>query len=273
MMKTKYMSITAAVLLSLFAATTVCAQFHGHPKDGADYPKLNYDSLYQSATPLAQSPRGKQLLDKCLEAFGGVEHLEGLHGYRTAWEITTSVYRDPEALLKSVATNRRHRVHMERSDHFQTRIMNGTKAWFVNPDTVIFVDGMRYNAELFSDLSLRLPLCITTERFDGVRYGERAGDSLAYLYMDKNDSLLFIVGVDPADGLIKVIEGEVKHGEQHMVFVNLLSDYESVEGYLFPRKLTNISMGLKVGESTVKKIEVNPEFPPDEFTKPEMPKE
>lgn len=253
-----------AVALAVMSGSAA-AQFHGHPKDGADYPKLNYDSLFDAATPLENSSDGKALLASVIDASGGREHLETLKGYRATWALTSAVYSEASNIIKSVATGRHHRIHLERSDHYQTRILSGRQAWFANPDTVIALNHMRYKAEIFSNLVLNLPLSIENEPYASRRYGTRTDDPLQYLYLEKADSLLLVVGVDPADYTIRVVEGVVKEGQHSMTFVNKLSDYKKVRGYLFPHSLTNISMGLKVGEAVISEIEVNPEFPASEF--------
>jgi hypothetical protein len=124
---------------------------------------------------------------------------------------------------------------------------------------------MRYKAEVYSNLVLNLPACIDTEPFSERRYGTRTDDSLQYLYLDKADSVLLIVAIDPSDYTIRVVEGVIRHGDRRMIFVNKLSDYRKVRGYLFPHSLINISMGLKVSDATIKELELNPEFPASEF--------
>lgn len=254
-----------AITCTLAAGTIASAQFHGHPEGNADYPKLNYDSLYAAATPLADSPEGQAALANTIAAYGGADHLAALKGYRATWALTSAIYKEASTLTKSVASDRRHRIHLQRSDHYQTRILNGRQAWFQNPDTVIALDSMRYKAEIFSYLVLSLPGDIETEPFSGRRFGTRTDDPLQYLYLDKTDSLLLVVGVDPSDYTIRVVEGVVRQGKQHMIFVNKFSDYKKVDGYLFAHHLENISMGLKVGEAALEDLEVNPDFPPSEF--------
>lgn len=130
------------------------------------------------------------------------------------------------------------------------------------------LDGMRYKAELFSDYTLHLPLSMQDDSFAESRYLVRQDDSLKCIILDLPDSLWFVVGIDPADHLIRRVEGVIRHQESRTVFVNLFDDYKEFSGYLFPQAMTNISIGLKVGESRLVSLSVNPAFGAEEFTSP-----
>ena len=79
-----------------------------------------------------------------------------------------------------------------------------------------------------------------------------------------------VVGVDPSDHRIKVSEGVVWQEDKKFTFVNRFDDYREHEGYWFPHQLTNVSLGLEVGRSTLQRVEVNPELEDDTFLPTEM---
>ena len=45
---------------------------------GKAFPKLNYDSLHNVASPLEQSIAGQELFNECIEAYGGLEYLKSI---------------------------------------------------------------------------------------------------------------------------------------------------------------------------------------------------
>jgi hypothetical protein len=162
--------------LILLASSTVQAQFHGHGQSA--YPKVNYDSLFEAATPLADAPEAVQLIQNCLEACGGTEHLSGLKAFTAEWLMDSPLYEGIVPIVRSYGPDRRHRIEVQRPGAKEIRILHGQAAWMSSHDTVIVIDQMRYKAELFTYLALGLPLSIETEPFAQRRWGRRADDSL-----------------------------------------------------------------------------------------------
>ena len=101
---------------------------------------------------------------------------------------------------------------------------------------------------------------IQTERFDDVRYGTRADDPLAYIYLDKQDSLMTVLGIDRDSGMIQTVEGIVRYGENSFVFVNRFGSYQAHDDYLFAGEITTTSLGLEVSKSKLTGVKVNPGF-------------
>jgi hypothetical protein len=84
--------------------------------------------------------------------------------------------------------------------------------------------------------------------------------------MEKKDSLMIVLGVDPNDSLIKSSEGVIRQEDQSFVFINRFSEHRDVEGFPFAYQLVNISMGLEVGLSNLESVELGPDFGADEFS-------
>ncbi len=228
-------------------------------------PKIDYEALNDSAGPLADSQEGQQVLANCLEAYGGVDKLTELNGFRLHYSMTPMMSKESVPVEKTFQRGRKYR--MVNGD--QKRILNGQKCWYTKGDQVADMDGGRYRSELFSYLTLAMPLAAETERFDEIKFGKRDDDPLSYLYFDKADSLLVILGIDTESHLIKTTTGLIRQDDKHFVFIHELDDYRQVEGFWFPHRLGNISMGLRVGESVLDKVEVNPAFGEKTFLPPE----
>ena len=229
-------------------------KFHGGK---SEWPKLDYDSLFAAASPLADSPEGRQVIEKCLAAYGGTDHLKNLKSVRQSWRTKEMMLSDSVDIIRMFAADRRYKIDKMYQSGFESRMMDGDQAWYQTADTVIALNSGRYKAEMFSYLVLSMPLAMETERFDGIRYGRRPEDPLHYIYLDKQDSLMTVIGIDPESFFIKKAEGLVRQEGATFIFINLFDDHKEVDGYLFPHSLTNISMGLTVGESTLKAVKVN----------------
>ena len=227
--------------------------------------KLNYDSLFTEAVPLDNSPEGQKLIEKCIERYGGEEKLNDLESFKLQYKMKAFLSTDSLDIIKSFQRGRKYKIYRTNKFTTEQRTLNGGRSWFQNSDTLIILDSGRYRAELFSYLTLTMPFGMINERFDDIRYGRRENDSLDYIYMEKQDTLKIILGIDPDDHLIKSSEGMVMQGESNFVFINYFSDFHDHDGYTFPHHITNVSMGLEVAKSILTNIEINPKFEESEF--------
>ena len=232
-------------------------KFH-HQKAG---PKVDYQALLEEATPLQESPEGQQLLSNCLEAYGGMDNLENLQSFQLSYPLPGSGESENGAIVKSFHRGRRYKVIQGN----KVRILNGEKCWVENKEQTWEMDDFRYRAELYSYLVLGMPYAAEKENFDEVRFSTGEDDNLGLFFFVKTDSLMIIMGVDTADHLIKSTTGVLPAGEKPLVFVNKFDDFRNVEGFIFPHKLINYSLGMKMGEHVLDEIIINPDFPEAEF--------
>jgi outer membrane lipoprotein-sorting protein len=216
---------------------------------------VNYDSLFAIALPLDKSQEGQRVVEECMEAYGGAEKLAALTDFELTYEATSRFNSGSYKVVKSFRRGRQYKI--ERLN--ETRILNGEKCWVQNEDGVER-DQSRYRNELYSYLTLAMPLAIQTERFDNVRFGKRSGDPLAYIYLEKQDSLMTVLGINQDSGLIQSIVGVVRYAENSFVFVNHFDGYQEHDDYLFPGEITTISLGLEVSRSKLDAVKVNPGF-------------
>lgn len=256
---------TALLLTSGISAQDKFHHGHGMGHGTSEFPRLNYDSLFAVATPLNESERGRDILDSCLDAYGGREHLSSLKSYRTVWIMETIRSSDTIRVERCFERNRKYRIRKDMDERVEQRILNGSQAWFQSLDTTLEITRGRFCAELFSYLALAMPLAVESDEFTDRRWGTMPDDSLEYLYLDKPDSLLIVLGINPGDGLIQIIHGVIREGGQSYAFLNLLSDHKTYDGYVFASHLINVAMGLKVGDSRLDSVMVNPESDPAAF--------
>jgi hypothetical protein len=251
------------ILLSAFLVGGVQAQgYHDFfdPHHGRKSKKLDYDSLFAAATPLEKSEEGRKLMEACLDAYGGEAHLKKLKSFQLIFDMNAFMQSEPIMVEKLYAQGRKYKIVRHQQPQPEIRILNADKSWFIGRDTVIEYYSGKYKAELFSYLTLSMPLAMKTEPFSEIRFGWRDDDSLGYVYMKKVDSLMIVIGIDPKDLMIKKSEGIIYQDSSSFVYVNKFSDFKTVEGYIFPHRLTNISLGLEVAQSQLEVVKINPNF-------------
>lgn len=261
-------SIRRVVILGLLAIMIAAAspmaeqKFHGH-MSGI---KLNYDSLWDAAEPLADSKMGNVMVNHLIGSYGGEDHLRKLTSARFTWKMSSMMAPDTIGIVKSVRFDRSYKIEREVADGLETRILHANEGWFQTPDTTIQLSRGRFKSELFSYYVLGMPLAAISGEFPEVRYGQRTGEPYHYIYLKKPDSLMIVIGIDPGDYLIHTAEGIVYEDTSSFVFINNFGHHKNYDGYIFPASLTNISMGLIVGKSILQKVELNVDFDESYFS-------
>lgn len=250
------------ILVAMTSSTIAYDGIHGASHSVI---KENYDSLYAEATPLDQSEEGQKVVDRCLAAYGGRQHLAELKTFGLQYRMTSPMFPDTSDFYKLVAPGRKFKNSRKGSGHDKIRYLNGNQAWRVQGPSLQMFDGPRYCAILFGYLTLSMPLALETEPFSEIRFGQRETDSLDYFYCKKNDSLMIVIGINAESSMIRSSEGVINDGDGYQVFVNLFDDYRTTDGYLWPHQLTNISQGLKIGDSELISVEVNPDLTDEPF--------
>lgn len=235
--------------------------FHGHP--AASGQKLNYDSLFRIAHSFAMAPKAQVLIDNVMLRYGGRSELEKLTSFKLGYFPEGS--EDNIVTTTKVWSTDRRLMYSKITGQPTTRYLNGQESWLIKKGEIQPASKQRYTAELYSWLVLALPLAIEKESFNGTRYGQGENDSFEYLYLLKTDSLMIVLGIDSEDHLIKSCEGIVYGKESRTVFKNLFSDFREVQGYVFPHRIQNFSMGLDMGALILKDVEINPTLPENLF--------
>ncbi len=223
--------------------------------------KVDYQALLEQAQVIDDSPTGQEVLANCLQAYGGMEKMATLHSFRIQYESATGPDTEPETVVKTIQRGRKYRT----AKGTDTRLINDRTCWYEHEDQVAELNDTRYRAELFSYLTLTMPYTAKTERFDSVRYGKQDGDSLDYLYFAKTDSLMIILGIDPESHLIKKSTGVIPQDDINFIYINEFSGFKEYDGFVFPSQTVFYSLGMRVGQTTVQELEINPVFDATEF--------
>jgi hypothetical protein len=255
------LTLIAAFLMTVLLGGVTGAQQQDKFHHSGSSPKIDYDGFLKAAVPLSESGEGRALLENCFQSYGGEEKLRALKDFELTYEATSKFGTKSYTVVKSFQRGRRYKI--DRRD--EQRILNGEKSWFKNQESTMDLDGGRYCAELYSYLYLAMPLAARTERFDEIRYGDRPDDPLAYIYLDKQDSVLVVLGIDRESYLIRSAEGIIRQGEESYVFINKFDDYQEWGGFQFAGEVMTISMGLEVSRAKLTGVKVNPGLKNKEF--------
>jgi hypothetical protein len=232
-------------------------KFHNHQRS----PKVDYAALLEKATPLDDSPEGRQLLSDCLVTYGGVENLEKLMSFQVTYAFAGSGDANKVAFVKSFRSDRRYKV----VEGDKERILNGENCWVQNAEKTWKMDDFRYRAELYSYLVLGMPLAAERENFEEIRFSDNKEDDHGLFYFTKTDSMMIIMSVDKTEHFINSTTGILPDDSNQIVFMNKFDDFRKVEGFVFPHKWVNYSLGMKMGEYVLDAISVNPDIPDAEF--------
>ena len=227
-------------------------------------PKVDYRGQFAAAGSLAESAAGQKLFEDCLAAYGGRDALAAVNGARLTYARPGDRGAETPGVVKSFARGRRYNV--TRGDN--ERMIDGQKCWVGNGDQAKEMDDFRYRAELFSYLTLTMPLAGELEHFDDIRYGAGEDENLDYFFFSKNDSMLVVLGVDRDKHLIRNVAGLLpQEDESDIIYVNEFADFKTVEGIVFPHKVTHISLGMDLGHILLQQVDFNPDFAADEFSR------
>jgi len=229
------------------------------------YEKLNYDSLWNEASDI-YTDEGQALVNGCIEKYGGHKHLESVNSLKLEYQSETVLLNKDQIITKYFQKGRKHKTTISENGEFvKARIINGSKAWDITPEITQEIILQEYKKELFEYIQQNMPLGIDNETFTGIRYGKRENDDLQYIYLQNNDTLMTILGINPDDYLIHKIEGVIIQDDNRFVFIYFFSEFKDFQGFIFPSKRKYVSMGLEVSNSNLISVEINPIFDENEF--------
>ena len=141
-MNTLRITVIALAVVVLATSADAYEGFHGKSK----MVKPNYDSLFQAATRLEESPEGRAVMDSCRAAYGGVEHLRRMESVRMTWRMKALMSSDSLDVVKTMSRNRHHKIEKTAGDRIERRIISGKRCWYETADTLIELDDGRYKA-------------------------------------------------------------------------------------------------------------------------------
>ncbi len=234
---------------------------HGHWYTGEVIEKLNYDSLWDEATNLKDSPEGNQVFDNCINKYGGLEHLNKLKNMDIEF-ISASLLNDNTGIVNLLYDSdlKYKKIRTINDTLTVSYTLNSEKAFKTVNNNSAQLETGGYKAELYSYLVLSMPAGANYKTFPEIKFGTRLDDSLNYIYLKKEDSLIMVLGIDPEDNYIKKIEGMIIQDEYRTVFINYFSAFQEYDGYILPSSKMNVSMGLKMSEYTIKSVKINQEI-------------
>lgn len=262
-MKSTITLFSFATLFLMGLTANAYESVHGGMKKSV---QANYDSLYQNAVELKSSDAGQKLFDDCLAAYGGIEKLKQLTSHELHYSMPSMIEGgDTTLLTKSLSSGRQYRVTRTRGELVLDRYLESGRAWVVINDSLQDTGKLRLWSETYSYLVAAMPLAMTTESYQEVRYGTRDGNNFGYIYLKLNDILMLVMAIDPESHMIEQAEGIVRAADGNAVYINQFKDFRNTDGFIFPYSVTNISLGMTLGTAILDTVKINPEFGPGYF--------
>jgi hypothetical protein len=244
---------------------TWCPAFPSPPRWGSRLIVLG--ALLSPPLQAQELPDASAVIERVLEAYGGVDALAAIESYRMVGELR------PVGRSTAIATTRlfsrpdRLRVEIAYPDTPERRVLDGTRGWRERSGSVQPVSGMLLAAMNLQAARADVPWILDAWR-DSVRVVgpvERDGRSLIGLELALGPSMLFRAYVDPeTDRVVESLGMLLAEGRQ-VHFVTTYADFRAVEGVVFPFAEENFASGVHTGSTRLLTVEVNPALSADDF--------
>jgi outer membrane lipoprotein-sorting protein len=225
--------------------------------------------------PAAAAQTADEIVEKALEARGGVAKLKAVLSERITGHITFA--RGEEGIFV-VELKRPLKMHAEISVEGQKiiRIYDGqSSGWMINP-FLETKDAQPMSSEDLKNISDESdfdgPLVDYRTKGNQIELAgkETLDDKPVYRLKvtNKNGDVRFYF-LDASSFLLVKWEGVRKSGEQQLPWESYFSDFQEVHGMRFPFRIDQGSPGTEIKQTLIaKKIEIDPQIDDSRFAKP-----
>jgi hypothetical protein len=115
------------VVLALFSFDGASAQHKFHHSGESSI--LNYDSLFAGAESVKESKRGRDVIESCLDKYGGRDFLKELESIRLTVKMVPVGRRDSVEVLKFYKNDRKFKFTRNPGSDWESRAIRGNRAW------------------------------------------------------------------------------------------------------------------------------------------------
>ena len=215
-------------------------------------------ALYPCLAAADSPPAPAQVVEKVIQAYGGRAALERVQGLRHTGTIQSYRLGKTGTLGRLFVLPGHLRVDLNYpGGPREQRITTVNGAWR---------DGRPATAPMHAAMMLqsarfRLPLLLT----EAPTILREESDGRLHLEMQLTDTTSMEVFVDPASWRIERSVGQMTFNGMRMAFTADYADFRTVDGVLFAHREDLAAMGMPTGIAILEKIEVNPEYGPEDF--------
>jgi hypothetical protein len=214
-----------------------------------------------------ETPDAGAIIDRVLDAYGGTERLAVIEGYRLEGELQAVRRPAPVHTVRQFARPGQLRVELDYPDIPETRLLDGMRGWRDRGAGSQPVSGMLLSAMVLQAARADLPWILDAHR-DVVRVVgpvPRSDRSLLGLEITMGTSMLFRAYIDPETSYVVESLGILVAGTQQVRFETRYSDFQLVDGIVFPFAEENYASGIHTGSTRITGVTLNPEVNPETF--------
>ena len=203
-------------------------------------------------------PYPAQIVEKVIQAYGGRAALERVQGLRHTGTIQSHRLGKTGTLTRLFALPGRLRVDLDYpGGPREQRITTVNGAWRDGrPATAPMHAAMKLQSARF-----RLPLLLA----EGPTVMRGESEGRLHLEMQLTGTTSLEVFVDPANWRIVRSVGQMTFNGMRMAFTADYADFRTVDGVMFAHREDLAAMGMPTGIAILERIEVNPDFGPQDF--------
>lgn len=221
-----------------------------------------------------EAQRVAALVGRVIDAYGGREAIEGVRSFHLKGRIRAAL-RGKEGSYELYAKQER-KLFVEITYQDATaerRILNGDRGYRGTTTLPLEeVRGPRYLAMVYQYKHLTALNDIVKgayrvrSRGADAAYSAMRGREVEVLTFADSDGAVIDAYVDTGTFMIIKVAGHFKADGKETSLSAEFDDFRQVGGRLFPFRITNFAGGLKIGETTVERYEINPDIPDSLFT-------
>jgi len=223
---------------------------------------------------------GRALAESVVRAYGGRAALAGVRSYRMEGRVFSAMRHEDASVIRVFQRPGRFKSLVEYDDGAEARVVDGDAVWHNAPGGPLEpADEPMRQAAILQAARAGLPWILAAHAgsarllpdepspvpvkppSDGVEVELRA------LEVPLGGGLLLRAWIDRA-GLVRVSQGIMTRGAMATHFETLYEDFTTVSGVTFAFHERTWAAGTETGETTVRRVIVNPELRPDEFRPP-----
>lgn len=216
-----------------------------------------------SAEPKAAGPATNALIAKVIAAYGGESVIKRTKRVYAKGTTNAIMRGDAGSYERWFDRDRKLRVETLYAKSSETRILNGSRGWrSVNNEKPVEVNSFPYTAMVYQFKQLDLPFGLMTGQFRITDLGEvtQNGRQLHVLVLEDNEGPPVRAYIDlttyyifKTEAFFQIKGNVTSLGAEFM-------DFKTFDGMPLPTRIINYGGGQKIGETDIKKYQINPDM-------------
>lgn len=218
----------------------------------------------------------KEIVEKCVNAFGGEAAIKKLSDYKAKGEIKVSVRGMElsgklEAIQKGRKIWRRAEINFGGDVYVMLQAFDGQTAWMDRQGTIVDQPSLNYDTDLSHDISL---LVEKDADFSLAKEKEIEGKKSVGIEVSFKDKKTTFFIDKQTNTILEMVYKDLYFGEKYtkeMLERRIkYAEYKELDGVLFPTKVTIYQRGKKLVEFQYEEVQFGPEVAFAKFQRPDQ---